>query len=161
MATTFAGTVVVSLDGSYVQANDKNDVKSILNLDYEQAFANGSGDNQADCQWSDNRTLTAGSSEDIDLTTQIDDFNVAMGLSELKLLFIKNNSAVQTLTVFNASSNAFQGPVAASATVAIPPGGQLLLVNPVGWTVDGTHKVLKVANAAGVSADYDIIVWGN
>jgi hypothetical protein len=56
------------------------------------------------------------------------------------------------------------GPFGASThTVAVPPGGILLLVDPnTGWTVTaGTADLLKITNASSTgSATYDIELFG-
>ena len=47
-------------------------------------------------------------------------------------------------------------------TVTIPPGGFCFIAAPVGgWTVDGSHKNLMIANSGGfTSVTYDIVLVG-
>mgnify|MGYP000488088098 CR=1 FL=1 len=58
----------------------------------------------------------------------------------------------------------FVGPFgSATHTVALPPGGNLILTAPAsGWTVTaGTGDLLRVANSgAGTSVTFDIIIIG-
>ena len=51
-------------------------------------LGNGTGANEAEHGWHDERTLAASANEDIDLQTQVDNNNVALGLTEVVVLRI-------------------------------------------------------------------------
>lgn len=132
-------------------------------------FTTGVGANQINSWWSDTRTLANNTSESLDLNAAsgglTDAFGVGLQLARVKLLYIKNKSTTQTLSVGGAASNGFINWVGdATDIVKIPPGGFLLLVAPdaTGFAVTAaTGDLLKIANGnAGAAADYDIIIAG-
>jgi hypothetical protein len=74
------------------------------------------------------------------------------------------DSAASTITVFNAASNAFQGPKSAGASEALSPGmwtGFGQEEDLTGWSVDGTHKAIAITNnSATQSATVKVIILG-
>jgi hypothetical protein len=127
-------------------------------------LAQGTSTSQADMVFSDTRTLATNTSESLDLAGGVANvFGVTQTFAKVKALRIKSAAANTTnLTVGNVT-NGFVGPFGvATGYLVIPPGGEILLTAPVaGWTVTAsTGDLLKVANAAGASADYDIDIVG-
>jgi len=129
-------------------------------------FANGSGANQANVIWSDRRTLTASATEDLDLVGGglLNAFGVAIAPTKIRLVYIVSSSAnVQNLTLFgDAASIPILGT--AATTYTLQPGGVFLGMWPstAGLTVTPTTgDIIQVANGAGVSVTYDIVVVGS
>jgi hypothetical protein len=144
-------------------------------VQYSKTFTlpNGSGTGQADVVWDDERTLAASASETLDLTALTDAFGGAIDLTKVKaLLVFADPSNTNDVQVGGGSSNAFEAcfgdetdytPGTYDSPFAIvKPGGMFLVVAPAaGYTVDSTHKLLKVKNSAGTtSVKYDIVVIG-
>jgi hypothetical protein len=133
---------------------------ALLNL------ANGTGDNQADKIFSDTRTLAASANEDLDLAGVLSDpLGAALTFAKVKAILVKASTGnTNNVVVGGQATNGFLGPFGALAhTVAVPPGGALLLAAPkAGWAVTaGTVDLLKVANSAGgTSVTYDIVILG-
>lgn len=124
---------------------------------------NGTGNNQADLVFSDQRTLTASSTETLDLSSLVGPLGEAVAFAKIKAILIKaspNNT--NSVIVGAAGSNPFLGPLGGTTpTLTIPPGGEILLAAPkAGWAVS-TAVNLKLANSSsGSSVIYDIIITG-
>lgn len=118
--------------------------------------------NQADLMFADNRVLSASTSENLDLNgALIDVFGNAIAFAEVTYIYIENGGTTD-ITVGGAASNAFVGPFgAATHTVTLKAGEVMLITNSGGWTVTpATGDILKVANGAGGSGNYNIILVG-
>jgi len=131
-------------------------------------MATGTAANQADKVWSDERTLTASSSEDLDLSgVLVDPFGATLTLARVKLLIVYALPAnTNNVVLGNATSNGWVGPFGAAAhTISIRPGGLISMIAPdaTAWPVTaGTGDLLHVANSgAGTSVTYDIAVIGS
>lgn len=129
-------------------------------------LANGTSSSQADLIFSDQRTLTASSTEDLDLAGGLTDaFGNSLTFVKIKAILIKAASGnTNNVEVTPAAANGFTGPFAdASDQLDIPPGGLVLLTAPVsGWTVTAsTGDLLTITNSgAGTSVTYDVIIVG-
>lgn len=127
-------------------------------------LADGTGTNQADKLWHDQRTLTTGANENLDLAAVLADvFGVTFTLAKIKAIVIKSADANTTELQFK--SDATNGVPLFSALgdgIRIPPGGLFVWTGPqAGIAVTAaTGDLLNVANAAGASAIYDIIIVG-
>lgn len=129
------------------------------------AFTDGVGSGQVNIRWGSSRSLGNTANETLDLSLlaeTISGENVTRELSNIKLLVITNTHASNSIRVGAAASNAFVGPLGGTTpTIDVPPGASLPLVHPgVGWTVDSTHKNLKIANLGGSTTTYTILVEG-
>lgn len=130
-------------------------------------LANGTGDGQADLAWSDQRTLAGAADETIDLAgSLVDPFGDPVVFARVKMVMVTaaaTNS--DDVIVGGASANAWLGPFAeANDTIAVQPGGMLLLVAPgeTAWpVVSGTGDLLKIENAhSTAAATYNIVLVG-
>jgi len=121
---------------------------------------------QADRMWSDERTLAASATENLDLAGVLSDiFGAAASFAKVKAIIVVAAAAnAGDIVLGGAASNGFVGPFGAAAhTVAVRPGGVVLLADAAGgWAVAaGTGDLLKVANGSGSAAGtYKIIVLG-
>lgn len=125
-----------------------------------QEFAPGTGSEQCDLVFCDQRTLAGGASESLDLAggSLVDAFGNALTFAKVRALVIQNLSDTKVLTIGNdANPLVFLG--AGANTAVLGPKAKLALDNPVtGWTVTpDTGDKIKVANDAGDPADY--LVW--
>lgn len=135
---------------------------------YKLDLTDGTGAAQANQQWHASRTLTAGTSETLDLSGSLTDaFGTTVAFARIKAILIKNTSAnaAGVLTVGGAASNPWYAPFgAATDTVKIRPGGVLLLAcdDATGYAVTaGTGDRLQLANGDGSnSLTYEIVVVG-
>ena len=155
----------VSIKGSHTSVLDLSTVSDPMGMEALITLTNGTGANQADLIWHDQRTLTASSSEDIDLAGALSDaFGTTLTFARMKGIYVKAASG-NTNDVLIGNGG---GPVAlwisGTNTIAIRPGGFFMLVAPgaTGYPVTATSADdIGVANSAGsTSVVYDITIIG-
>lgn len=163
MAQSYAGTWKAQIqNNAYINALDLGNVEDALALLASVAFTNGTGANQANCLWHDQRTLSTASGENLDLTALTNAFGVAT-FTKVKAILI---AAVTTDTGYtlqiggDANSIPIFGAVA--DYIILGAGGVLLWIDPVdGRTVTGaTGDILKVYNPSGGNFTYKVVVLG-
>lgn len=122
---------------------------------------------QADTVFTDERSLAASGTENLDLNGALTD---ALG----KLInFVRVKAIIVTAPAGNtadvivggAATNAFAGPLGGTTpTINVRPGGVMMFAtsDPGGWpVVAATGDLLKITNAsAGQPATYDIMIIG-
>ncbi len=139
---------------------------SKTSITYSDSLTSGIDRDQADTTFSDTRTVTTGSNDDVDLSGGIiGSFNNTPVLQGIKSIYIKNRSAVCTLVIGAAASNAWEGWTSEmGSTVKIVPGGVIWLYGGPdidGYAVvPGSADILRVHNSGAESASYDIVVIG-
>lgn len=167
-ATTLGATAVVSVSGSFVNDLDLGTDPTYnfkggttLNL------TNGTGANQADKVFADQRTINASTTEDLDVSAGAltDSFGVTFTITELKVLMVCASSANTNNVVLGGDANSVPFLSTAATTVSIKPGGCFMFTDPsaAGTTVtNATGDVIQVANSgAGTTVTYDIIMLGS
>jgi hypothetical protein len=138
-----------------------------LNVTRTVTLADGTGADQADQSWHDQRTLASGSGEDLDLSGALADaFGDTVSLARVKALFVENLSPENTLVLGNAASAAWSGPLGgATQTLRLRPGGVLLIVaaDATAYAVTaGSADTLRVAHGGETAGalEYRVIVIG-
>lgn len=148
-----------SVDGA---GTSELNVDAAANID----LANGTGDDQADLIFHDQRTLAASATENLDLAGVLTDpFGNAITFATVKAIVLRAAAGnTNDVIMGGAASAAFVGPFGdATDTVAVRPGGALVLAAPAdGWTVTATTAdILKAANSSsGTGVTYDITIIG-
>jgi hypothetical protein len=166
MATTFNGSMSFNLKGFLTKALDIG--TATLTVDYNKRYTmtNGTGADQENMMWTDTRTLTASSTEDLDLYGGLTNaFGDTVNFTAIKGLFIFPAAANTNNVLVGGDGSAVVGWVGnASDIVAIKPGGFFGYYDPTGGGVtvtDTSADVLQLANSAGgTSVVYDIIIVG-
>lgn len=128
------------------------------------SFANGVAAGQANKVYAEKRTLLTAATDTLDVQGSMTDiFGAAFTPAKLKLVAIYSYSTNTTnLTLFG---NANSVPLlnTAATTITLQPGGMYFFTAPplagVACTA-GTGDIVQVVNAAGASADYDIVLIG-
>lgn len=131
------------------------------------AFVSGTGDNAIDVIYRRAFTITASGNVDIDLTGgwgELDVLNVALDFAKIRaidvILTTTPASGVSLRVGPQSQSNGFIGPwqdVDGYDTVR----RRWFADNPVaGWTVDGTHKILRLNNPGASSVSGVIEIFG-
>lgn len=161
LATNLLARIRAVLTGTADHATPQAAVELSQSIELET----GTGSNQADKIFSDQRTLSASASEDLDLAGVLADLlGSTITFVKVKAIFIKAAAGNTNNVVVGNGSNPFLGGFGSAAhTWAIPPGGMFMVAAPVsGWSVTaGSADILKVANSgAGSSVTYDIVVIG-
>jgi hypothetical protein len=162
ISADFTGTVNLSLASSTSMGpvSFKFSEADIIHFD------DGTGVGQAQETYASARTLAASTSENLDLAGVLfDPTGVALNFTTVKAIWIKTDASnINDVVVGGAASNAFVGPFgAASNTIAVRPGGVLMLAAPgPGWAVTPTTAdLLKIANGgAGSAVKYKIVIVG-
>lgn len=148
-------------------SQDLSSLESNLPFGRQFAWSDGDGAGEADTIWSDERTLAASGTEDLDLAGSLTDpFGATITLATVKGLIIAADSGnTNNVVLGGASSNGWVTWVgAATDKVVVRPGGLLALFAPdataYAVTAD-TADLLHVANSgSGTSVKYQIIVIG-
>lgn len=132
------------------------------------ALGNGTGADQINQIWTDNRTLAASANEDLDLsgTALQSAVGVNIAFTKVRGILVRAAAAnVNNVVVGGAASNGFITPFGAAAhTVNVRPGGCLALIanDAAGYAVTAaTADLLRIANSGGGSSvNYDILILG-
>lgn len=157
--------VKAAITGAYTATRDLADVVQNLKVDTGYGLTTGTTAGKADLVFADTRTLTASSSENLDLAgTLTDVFGATLTFVEVVAIYVKAAAGnTNNVVVGGAASNGFVTPFGASTdTVKVGPGGVFLLTNDAGFGVTaGTGDILKIANGGGsTSVTYDIVIVG-
>lgn len=143
-----------------VVAFDLNEIKSI-------ALADGTGADQADQMWTDQRTIAASGTDDLDLSGSLTNaLGATATFARVRALYIEAALGnTNNVLVGGAASNQFINWVAdATDKVVVRPGGVLLLANrdATGYAVTAsTGDILRIANSgSGTSVTYNVAILG-
>lgn len=127
-------------------------------------LSQGTAANQADLLYRDRRTLAASASETLDLQALVNVFGQAMNFARVKGILLASVKTNSTELQFGPnSSNGFTAAFGdASDRVRVRAGGFAMLAayDAVSYAVTPTTRLLYVVNAAGASAQYDIMIVG-
>lgn len=163
-ADTLTSKASVAVQAVFAKSNALSNPKDVLSKTVQKEFANGTSSGQCDLIFRDQRTLTTGNSEDLDLAGGLTDpFGTTLTFVKVKVIIIENLSTTQTLTVGGAAANQFINWVgAANDVINIPPGGFFAISAPAaGFAVTAdTGDLLKILNSAGASCTYNIVILG-
>ena len=162
LVTTISGRI----SATQTSAIDLVTASAPITVDFSHALTSGTGSGAADLMFSDTRTLTASSTENLDLAGVLTDaFGTALTFVTIKAIMIKASSAnTNNVLVGGAASNTFLNWVGdATDILVVKPGGTFLIVAPAtGYAVTAsTGDILKVANSSsGTSVVYDVVILG-
>ena len=167
MATTLTARLALSLSAELTKSLDVGNAAYPATLGVTNVFTNGTGADQANELFTDTRTITASSSENLDLAGVLTDaFGTTLSFTKVKALVITAAAANVNDVVVGGHPTAAFFPMfgAANDTVNVKPGGTLVLVAPdaTGYPVVATTAdMLTVANSAGgTSVTYTIAIVG-
>lgn len=162
LTTTISLNVKALLTG----ATDLAQTVSPHLINFAVSWASGTGANQADVVWGDERTILASGTDDLDLAGALTGALGTVTFAKVKLIVVTANAGnTNNVVVGGAASAQFVGPFGANThTASAAPGGFVAFGNPssAGWAVTGTTAdLLRVANsAAGSSVTYKALIVG-
>lgn len=165
LSATLVSRLVVNVDAALSNPLDLVTASAPLSLRKSFDFASGTGAFQANVVWSDSRSLAGAASEDLDFAGGglTDAFGVAVAPAKVRLVVIASSTTNTTdLTLFG-DTNSVPLLNTAATTVTLQPGGVYVFSAPAiaGRTVTaGTGDIIQVANGAGATATYEILVLG-
>lgn len=135
-----------------------------VEADYTKLFASGTGANQANALYHDERTLGASATENLDLNASLtDSFGQSITCTKLKGLVIRAAAANTNNVLVGGGSTTITTILSdTSDRVIVRPGGIFIYTAPdaTGAAITaGSADILTVANSAGsTSVTYDIVV---
>jgi hypothetical protein len=131
------------------------------------ALATGTGANQADKYWPDQRTILASATDTLDLNGGglIDPLGDAFAPARIKVVYVFAAAAnTNNVNVVRPAANGVPLFLAAGDGIAVRPGGVFLWVAPdaTGVAVTaGTGDLIDLVNSGGGSSvTYDIVIVG-
>ena len=166
--STLASEIKASINWLFQEPLALTTVGDASQLSYDDQLSNGAAADQADTIWSDQRTIAASAHDDLDLTNLTHTLfgsTLAIDLASVKAILLINTSttAGDLLRLDSSVTNACTAPFGGSATSLVEIGADsslLLSSKKDGWTVDSSHKVLRVVNPSADSITYSIVILG-
>jgi hypothetical protein len=156
--------IQVQVSGQLASTVGLQAAQAALSYSKAIAFDSGVGASQADRIYTNSYAIGTGATQSIDVSGSLTD---ALGgtfvLVKLKAILIYSQPANTTnLTVLGDAASV---PIlnTAATTFTLQPGGLFLLVQPplAGIAVTGaTGDVIKLVNAAGATANVDVVIVG-
>lgn len=162
--TGLSGTVGASCNMLLSNTADFANATQTIAETFSQAFTVGTGADQVDNFFSDQRTLAGSANETLDLQALTNALGVACVFTKVKALWLEvvSTNADSTITVGASGANAFNAPFGGDDTFAItirPAGLALFICNDsTGYAVSGTAKDLKIVNNSASSLTYNILI---
>jgi hypothetical protein len=162
---SISATIKASVSGAQSSALDMGTAQFAFSLAANSSYSDGTGAGQVDLVFTDQRTLAASATEDLDLAgSLIDALGATITIAKLKFVMIKAASGnTNDVVVSRPASNGVPLFTAAGDSIAVKPGGVFLWVVP-GAGVDvtaGTGDLITVTNsAAGTGVTYDVVLMG-
>lgn len=127
-------------------------------------WVNGTGLGQADILWAATRPVASGANDDIDFAGVLSSaFGVTITAAEMVAIFIKSSAANTTnLTLGQGSTNPMILMGGTAPTTVIRPGGVRIFAEKdaagLCTVTGGSADTLRIANASGAAASYDIAI---
>lgn len=159
-------TVTTRVEATLTSALDLATASVPLDKLVRMAWSSGTGTDQADLIYHDQRTINASSNEDLDLAGSLSSaLGTTLTFVELKLILIRAAAAnTNRVRVTRPASNGVPLFLAAGDGIDVYPGGQFLWANPgdAGVAVTaGTGDLINIANSSsGSSVTYDVVIIG-
>ncbi len=158
----------VELRGSVTDENASGFgvIAQVLKLPWGNlTFGDGNGTGNVNKLYSKKLTIAAGSSTTLNLLDGSLFGNVigeSLVYGNVKVLAVQNLHATDNLEIGNAAADPWDTWLASAGSIALAEAnGLLLAVKKAGWTVDATHKNLKIHNPGANSIDFEIAIFGS
>lgn len=165
MASSLTSKLSITVSGQQVNPLDLGSVGLPFTDSLVLTLASGTGANQADRLFTDQRTLAASATEDLDLAGVLTDpFGATITMAKIKAIIIKAAAGnANDVQLTRPASNGVPLFLAAADGIAVKPGGAFVWCCPgTGITVTpATGDLLTVTNSgAGTPVTYDVIIIG-
>lgn len=164
--TDGAGYFNLRIVSKLLSALDLSTADDPVSINKQINFGNGTSAVQLSAHWHDQRTLTASSSENLDLAGSLTNaFGATVTFTKVKLLYVfAATGNTNTVQVARGSSNGLVLFLAASDAIVLNPGDVFgyAASSGVGTAVTaGTGDILTITNgSSGTSVTYDIFIGG-
>lgn len=164
---TFSGTLKVLVDALLEETVDIGTVKHSITFGPQNTLTDGTGADQAKQIFTDQRTLAASASENLDMAGVLANaFGTTLTFTKIRAIIIRAASTnTNNVLVGGHATAALVGWVSdATDVVVVRPGGIFVITAPdaTGIAVTATTAdMLKIANSSsGSSVVYDIVIIG-
>lgn len=160
------GKLKIKISVAYTKEFDLSTPKDPLSLARQISIGSAVGaDYPVDQVWHDRRTLADGASETLDLTASLTDaFGDTVSFSNLKGMYIRNNSTEAYLRIGGAASNALTLLVTSDDLINLPPQGvmyfQFERADGFIVSIDDQLKITHDGSGSD-SLTYDIVLVGH
>lgn len=166
-----SSTVRVRVAASQTGSNDFGGPAFSPEMETAINLANGTGPNQADLLFVDERTVAASTNDDIDLNGVLSQaiggsFTAAEIVAIVIINAPKSGTANLSSLTIGGGTNPFLGFLSGTTPAIGPigPGGHLSIGSPgatgLGTVTAATADILRIANGAGGPATYQIALIG-
>lgn len=158
--------VSVDLSAVLTGTSDFGAPSSRVSFAQQLDLTSGTGAGKADKIWTDQRTIAASGSDDLDLAGSLTDvFGGSITFATIKVLYVKAAAGnTNDVVVGGDASAAWDTMLGDSGTVTLKPGALLLVASTAAnpWAVTATSAdILQIANSSsGSSVTYDIAIVG-
>lgn len=136
-------------------------------LQREMIYVDGTAADQADILFADTRTIVSGGTDDLDLAGALSNaFGQTITAAKIVALMISSRSSNTTNLTIGVGTNPVVGWLGGTTPTLGPirPGGVFLRAETgaagICSVTAGTADILRIANAAGAAATYDIVILG-
>lgn len=164
-----SGSLSLKISATESKTNDFGVPSWAGTMSHVLNLANGTGANQFDLVWMDERTLASNTAEDLDLAgvlTSPMGTSIA-GVEGVMIVVVnapKSGAANTTALTIGGDTNGYEGSwLSADGTITVGPGGVFLIASPnasgLGTITAGTGDILQISNASGASNTYQIAVF--
>ena len=172
MGKSLLSKAIIQFNGFYTNTDENRIKQDSDDISFAKYLSNGTGLDQADSFWSDRRTLSANTTEDIDLydfAGIVDAYGDPLTLTKICGIILRNRETTAGLNLLvggkgtgAAWNSLFNGDD--DALIVVGPGGLFCAFNPslAAYDVaDSTNHLLKINNTSLTnSVTYDIMVIG-
>jgi len=165
---SLSGTLRALIDMTETKALDLSTVQDPVSIDSDAlfTFTDGTGALGVQVAWHDTITLAYEGNEEIGLVgSKTNAFGETVSFTQVKGIYLKNNSSDATLIVGHSAATAFPLTETAGDGVLIKPGGIALFIAPDadGYPVDeegaGTSDLLKIEHDGQGSSTMDVDIY--
>jgi len=159
------GSAQIKINLAITKSLDLSSVADALNVARKLTVASTVGDNhQVNAVWHDQRTLTTGQTETLDLSASLSDsFGDLVTFFDIKMLYIRNLSTANNLEIGGIGVADVPLCDNVSDIIVLPPESEIIWLfhNENGLVVD-TNDQLKMTHSGTTAADllYNIAIAG-
>jgi hypothetical protein len=164
-----SATIVAQIRATQTGSNDFGGPAFTPTIEKITALTAGTGANQADILWMDERTVATAANDDLDLNGVLADaFGATVNMVEIVAVFVINEPRSGVANTTNLTVGAATNPVTGFLGGTTPtfgpirPGNFLLFgggnIGGAGVVTPSTGDILRIANSSGASATYQIAI---
>jgi hypothetical protein len=155
--------VTSGIVGAYTKSRLGGEVAWNLSQELRDQYVDGTGVGAVNIAYDANPTIASGATLSLDLAggSLLNPFGDALTFVKVKAMRYEAAEGNTTNVTIGAGTNAFVGPLGATGTHVLKPGGVYQWSDPNGYTVTpGTADLVQHVNAAGAGAGVKITIIG-